>query len=628
MKKALSLLAIFCILLTCASAIGECEDVDRFVVGNPTPMRGEFFTEMWGNDTSDIDVRDLLHGYNLILWDDEDGMFDIDPSVVSGISFHENKRGDHIFILYLYDDLRYSDGTKITAWDYAFSFLLTMAPEIKEIGGEPLRQEHILGYQDYIDKKAPLAGVHVASDRTLIITLNHEYLPFFYEMGLLSCNPYPISVIAPGVMVKDDGEGVYLANIDPEIKEPIFTAELLAHTIMDKETGYMSHPSVVSGPYTITSWDGATAQFEINPYYKGNAKGQKPTIDHLTYTYVSYDSMVEQMDNGEFDLLDKVVRADKIKAMIQRMGPDNLAAATYPRIGLSYISFACEKEAMSSLAVRQAIAWCMDRDKITKDYVDAFGARVDSFFGIGQWMHGILAGTIQAPVEPPKDESDAKAMAEYKSRVDAYNALNLDELTVYTKDLDRARALLDQDGWTLNEDGIRQKEDIVLDLKLIYPESNNINEIFEKEFIPNLEQIGIRLTMEAVPMADLLSMWYQQDERDADMIYLASNLYIIFDPSAHFSKEGAWAYTNLYDEELYSASIAMRKTEPGDILGYMQRWIEFEKRFNEVLPMLPLYSNVYFDFFTNQLHNFQISENVTWGTAIVGSYLGNNSEGK
>ena len=32
-------------------------DYDHITIGNPTPLNGQFFTDLWGNDTSDIDVR-------------------------------------------------------------------------------------------------------------------------------------------------------------------------------------------------------------------------------------------------------------------------------------------------------------------------------------------------------------------------------------------------------------------------------------------------------------------------------------------------------------------------------------------------------------------------------------------
>ena len=37
--------------------------------------------------------------------------------------------------------------------------------------------------------------------------------------------------------------------------------------------------------------------------------------------------------------------------------------------------------------------------------------------------------------------------------------------------------------------------------------------------------------------------------------------------------------------------------------------------------MIPVYSNVYFDFYTRRLQDYQISENVTWGQAVVYSRL-------
>jgi len=48
---------------------------------------------------------------------------------------------------------------------------------------------------------------------------------------------------------------------------------------------------------------------------------------------------------------------------------------------------------------------------------------------------------------------------------------------------------------------------------------------------------------------------------------------------------------------------------------------EVQEKFNETLPMLPIYSNVYFDFYTANLHDFAVAEKVTWSEAIVESAL-------
>ena len=65
----------------------------------------------------------------------------------------------------------------------------------------------------------------------------------------------------------------------------------------------------------------------------------------------------------------------------------------------------------------------------------------------------------------------------------------------------------------------------------------------------------------------------------------------------------------------------MRRTEPGDLLGYCTKWLQFQERFMEQLPMLPIYSNVYFDFYPEVLHDYRIAENISWPQAIVAAYM-------
>ena len=53
----------------------EIEFPDELIVSHPTITKGDFFTEMFGNDTADIDVRALIHGYNLVNWDQNQAPF-------------------------------------------------------------------------------------------------------------------------------------------------------------------------------------------------------------------------------------------------------------------------------------------------------------------------------------------------------------------------------------------------------------------------------------------------------------------------------------------------------------------------------------------------------------------------
>ncbi len=570
------------------------EGIDHLVVGNPTPMRGDFFTEMWGNATSDIDVRDLLHGYDLVRWDENGARFTENPTVVIDSTVSDNGDGDRTYTFTLNDELCYSDGSAVNAWDYAFSFLFCMAPELKELGAEPLRAGQFAGYQAYIDGEGPLSGIRVEDDFTLSLTLSHEYLPFFYEMGLLSCNPYPISVIAPGAEVRDDGDGVYLAALN-DGADPL-DPEVLRETVMDPDTGYRSHPSVVSGPYMLVSFDGTTAEFQINPYFIGNDRSEVPLIPTVTCTLASNDTMIDELADGEFTVLNKVTRADAVAAGKALAEQGLLAEAEYPRSGLCYIGFACERPGVSSEAVRRAIACCMDRDRVTADYAGDLGERVDGFYGIGQWMYGVAAGEM-------------------------WDGISLEGITPWTLDTEKAEAYLDEDGWTINEDGLREKDGTLLELRLYYPEGNSVARSLESNLVDYLLSIGVSLTLEAVPMGDLLSQWYGQTERKADMYYLATNFDAIYDPAVHFGHDGTWSYTGLADEELFDAALSMRATPTGDNEAYMKSWIRFQERFSQILPAIPIYSNYYCDFYSPQLQNYPIGENATWSRAVIGAWL-------
>ena len=281
MKKWMALLLAVMMAFGQMAAVAEeiIPTYDHLVVGNTTAFSGHFSTQLWGNNTTDLDVKELLFGYNLIQWEQEEGLFNVDPSVVTGIVVYDDAEGNRTYSMVLADDLYYADGSRITAWDYAFSVLLSVAPEIEAIGGNTNGYESLLGMEAYKNgEAATLAGLRVTSDTMISFTVAKEYRPFFYELGLLRCYALPISVIAPGCQVKDDGQGVYIDNT-----AGTFTPEALKETLLNAETGYVTYPKVTSGPYKLISYDGEVAEFEINEYYKGNAEGVVPTIQYLTY---------------------------------------------------------------------------------------------------------------------------------------------------------------------------------------------------------------------------------------------------------------------------------------------------------------------------------------------------------
>ena len=843
-----------------AAAEEEIEYPDELRVGHPTITKGDFFTEMFGNDTADIDVRALIHGYNLVNWDQSQGVYLIDESVVQNVLVLENDLGDRTYYFGLYDDLCYNDGTPITAWDYAFSLLLMMSKEVEQIGGKIYRSEHILGSHEYLTgEKNYLSGVGVLDDYQLVITLDHNFLPYFFETGLFLCVPYPIQEIAPGCKVyagaEEDlgngyGYGIYIGNEDPSITEPIYTAELLQKTIMDPETGYNSHPKVTCGPYTLVDYDYQTAHFEINPYFKGawlyntlpenfrfdvaNKEGVGsgvvtnshsgpniieveredeegnpnpmylvlPTIEKISFSLADNDTMAQDLIDGTFHLINKVTYgptileclgangasaealmpgaeeeeaaeapegeaaegeeaeaveaeeaseegeaaeeaseegeaadtaeeaeeieteaaaaaeepaeeeaeeaepvaedeeaeaaeepvADEEEAAAEEdeeaaadeeaaegeeeeedaSGGDVIRFQNYPRIGLAFLTFTYDWPTVHDKEVRQAMAWCMDRDAMTQEYTSGFGLVVNGYYGIEQWEYLICTGQLEYPINFITDETHtdedleewakhknmyATTEEEYEDLVAAWEMLSLDNLTNYNVydlendpdreekvGIDKANALLDSAKWTLNRNGEPydpEKDDVrckmiddqlvALDLTMMYPEGNHMVEIMEDNFFANLKEVGIKITPVPAKMEDLLRSYYREDERTTDMIYLATNFHVIVDPSITYSTDPTpdheiWKTTYSDDEDLWYRAVNMRQTDPRDVFDYVSKWISFQERYNEVLPTIPIYSNIYFDFYTPQLQNYYITAHVTWSQAILQSYFGEDLE--
>lgn len=591
---------------------------NKLVVGSTTALSGNFFSPAFGSNTSDLDVQTLLHGYHLVKWNGDEGAYVLNDRVATSLVKTEDDQGNRIYTLTLCEDLRYSDGTPITARDYAFSILLNASAQMAEIGGAADGGACLLGAADYKGGAKALKGVRVLNDYHLAITVSAENRPFFYELGLLDYAPYPISVIAPGCQVKDDGEGAYI--------DGTFTADVLRSTMLDAQTGYVSHPSVVSGMYTLVSYDGATAEFELNRSYKLADRDTVP-VKRIVFKTVSNDTMMDELKNGSIDLLTKVTNAAAV-AEGDQLSNNGIVKSTYPRTGLSMISFCCESSVVSSQAVRQAIAYCTDRDAMVSSYVGTNGQRVDGYYGVGQWVYQLASGKMEAPVAKVSSTATDEEKAAYNAAVAQWSSLSLANVETYELNLDAAKALLEQDGWTLNAEGIREKQvddqTVQLKLTLVYPEGNAIADALQTNMVENLAQVGIELTLQAKPMAELLKLYYRQEARDCDMIYLATNFSVCFDLSATFSPDdaaqGVSNRTAIADEELYQLAKDMSSTAPGDLLGYCSKWIAFQERFAQVLPAIPVYSNNYNDYYTKRLRNFKVSERTSWAEALEDAY--------
>lgn len=588
----------------------------KLTAGNPTPLSGHFFTSMWGATTSDLDLQDLLHAYSPVHYDADSGMFRFDRSVLQNSAMaKDDADGSRTYLLVFYDDLFWSDGTRITAYDYAFSILFSMDPVIRETGGKPADFSWIAGAEEYLDGTAgTLAGVRIISDNTLQIHIRAEALPYFYELSRLMIRPYPVSVIAPGIAVKDDGNGAYLTET--------LTADMVRRTVLDPDKGYLAHPAPVSGPYTLASWEQPTAVCKLNPYYKGNEEGYLPHIGEVTYTLTDNETMAGQLVSGRVDLLNKVTNA---KAIAEAAGSgEKFASESYPRTGLTMLWFMENSVPAQDPAVRKAVAYCFDRDGFTSEYTGDYGIRTDGFYGIGHWMYRVAAGIMATPV------GNYASVEEQQAAIKTFAEISLDGLTLYNVDTEKAAALLDAAGWIPDGEGIRCRtaEDgtqIKLQLTLWLPESGDATEALETYLVRNLEEIGVQVTLQPMGMEEI-ALAYRNGSAAADLVYLGEDFSLVFDPEllapacTPEPADGAGNLTSV-KAELYAMALDMVKTEPNDLAGFERKWVALQEKITETLPLVPVYSNAYFDFFSRRLHNYMITDAVTLSEALIVSYM-------
>lgn len=603
-------------------------DYDDITVGNPTPLNGQFFTDLWGNATSDTDVRHLVTGYNLVTWDGGISRFRFDHSVVSGAMATDDADGNRTYVLTLYSDLFYSNGTPIRAWDYAFSVLLQCSPLIGELGGRPAVCDFLMGYEDYAAGKTPfLSGVQVPTDNIIAFTVKKEALPYFYELSRLAFYPYPIQAIAPGCSVRDDGSGAYISGLN---------VGLLRETILDPENGYLSHPDPVSGPYTIQSYSGDTAVFEINPFYKGNEAGSKPRISRITYTLANSDTMIQALGDGSFALLNKVAKASAISEGLQLCADNSqYTRSNYPRVGLTYLFFNPEARPVQENNVRQAIAYCFDRQQFIQDAIGEYSLEMEGLYGLGQWMYNAVSGAIDYPGQLPENAT-AEETAAYEKSAEAWDSLSLDGLARYSLNVEEAARLLDEAGWTLNEQGrpfdpsadaVRCKSIdgklVRLELALGFQPLTGIEQAFTACFKNHLAQAGIQLTLSPLDFDVIVKAHNEHQFGSLDLLFFGDNFNISFDPALFFWGEGEAEEDSLFAayRELSALSENMDRTEPSDVLGYLQKWVLFQERLSSLLPILPVYSNLYFDFYTRELTDYFIEKNISWAKAIVSARM-------
>ncbi|MEA4928185.1 MAG: ABC transporter substrate-binding protein [Candidatus Limiplasma sp.] len=604
MKRWLAVLLAVGILCVALPAVAEkTEQNGTTVVACSTPMSGLFFTDMWGNNTIDANIRALLHGYGTVAWDPA-GVYSIDATVVTNLTAVENARGDRTYTFTLADGLTYNDGTPITAADYVFAVLLQSNAVIPALGGINTGYAALVGYTAYAAGQTDVfSGVRLLDAHRFSLTVSHTALPYFYELTLVNVIPCPPGVLAPGYTVLDAGEGAYLAMPDPaqpNAEVPAKLTQAVLEKTLTAPDGYLHHPRVTSGPYQLDAYNAEEHEITltINPAYLGDAQGQKPTLARIRLVNMGNADALDAYQAGTVQIIHKMIDADTVAKARQLQVEDKAQVSNYMHSGYTFLAFACEQAPTDDVAVRQALALCLDRNAFCAELFRSNALPVYGYYGFGQWM------TMQ----------NTQALADYEIGYD----------------LEAARALLVKAGYTYNEKGetyqegkrqVRCKIDggALVPLELRWAKAPSATSDYAlTQLKPAAEALGMRLTVTEMSFSEMLDQYFRVGgTRDYNLFFLTENFLTAFDPYSAYQTGDAWQgsinTSGLRDTKLMNAAEAMNSVTPGDTETYVKRWFAFQERWRQMMPTAPVCCNVYFDVCPTALYGY--AENAPYGLA-------------
>lgn len=578
------------------------EPTGQLVIGTITDLENDFYDASYNNNATNYKLYDLLHGLATVT-SDKEGAFVYDPTVVKNHEEKENEDGTKTYTVTINDGLVWSDGTPITAKDYVFQLLLESSPEMNQVDGYPSQAGYsLVGYDEFFagDTKA-FAGVHLVDDMTYSVTVKAEELPYHYDITYASAAPRPMHVIAPDCDVEDTEEGATITGD--------FTAELLQKTINDPDTGYRYNPKVTCGPYLFDSYDIASRQgtFVVNPKYAGDYRGVKPVIEKVVIKTVKSDTMINELASGSVDLLFQTSGADTINAGLDLVDEGKAQKNTFFRNGYGKIQFDCSQFPTDSANVRQAIAYCLDRNEFARQYSGGYASVVHSYYGLAQW--------------------------EYQESKDWINQ----NLNTYEKNIEEAKKLLDADGWNKNKDGsaysgtgTRYKE-VDGELKPLTIEwantdGNPVSELLSTMLPEAMAEAGMELKATTMDFPTLLNAINHTGDKIYNMYNLATGFSLASSPWYYYSTDPVWMQGGfnsnwISDKDLEAASAALKPIAYDDNDAWLSAWQNFIKVWNEKLPDVPLYSDEYYDFYSTKLKGWESTSVWEWSRAVLDAWV-------
>ena len=376
------------------STVDTTKGSNSVIVGNTTEASGSFRYYSFGvasGNAADSDIQGLTTGLATVT-NTADGAYVWNPTVVEEHTEAYNEDGSKTFTIKIYDDLKYSDGSAITAKDYLGRALMFGTPVFTEASGQAATGgQSLVGFKGYaaydgtnegatlddgtvVTKYHP--GYRLIDDYTFSVTVSPDYLPYYYDITYASFGPNSLALWTNGADVKDDGNGAYLTE-DFWAKDTDGKYVAGKH-IAANYNDITTYP--YSGPYYVAEWNKAesTAVMKLNPYFKGDHEGNKPSIETISYVRMVQQTQNEWLTTGKLDILSDITGGAETNAALKILedNPGKFASTYYDRAGYGVLNMRNDFGPVSDFNVRQAIAYSIDRNAFAQEFTGGYGSVV------------------------------------------------------------------------------------------------------------------------------------------------------------------------------------------------------------------------------------------------------------
>lgn len=634
MKKFLALLLAVVMVLTMV-ACGEKKADGQVVIGTSTEASGDWAYSAFVRNPNATDkaVMTLTDDMTTIE-SNQHGDYVINKTVVKSYERIEEENGNVTFKFVINDGLKFNNGEAVTAENFVAWTMFVTSPAGKEMGVVSATYNMLPGGLAYRNGETNvLSAVRLYDEKTFSITIaktgedgETNYLPFYYDLTYAGMQAVNLTYwFGEGWSVKDDGEGVYFVNADG--KE--FTAETVGETVTAGR--FATGNRVTAGPYNLVSFDESSREIvlEVNENYNGNFEGQKPGIKKLVIVKTSDDTVMDMISTGQIQIYSQIADGAQVNAVLDLIeaGTIDSSPSQYDRAGYGYFGFSCDLGPAQFAEFRQAVAYLLNRVEFAQTFCQGWGSVV----------HGpyCTAFTMTSKTDIDKkvnhyDYNPEKAVELLKQAGFVYNADGSDYVDG-SGEVRYAKVTEEQAKYYESFNKVLADGTIMMPATLNWASSqgNSVSALLTTMLASSeaTKAAGISIVKTEMDFPSLLSYMYRQETNGAvgDFTVPTYNMFNlatgynggVYDESYNWTTnpefiEQGYNVQHLYDKELDKLSMDMvYGVEPGDEATYLSLWEKYIIRWNELLPMVPLYSNVYVSVYPNTIDNY--AEDSFWG---------------